>query len=60
MENNPWGAPMMAGEKTEPGIPGAEYTAPPEGAPNAEGAPEANYMYTSHAGHNGAAPGEGY
>ncbi|KAH6606531.1 ccaat-binding subunit hap3 [Trichoderma cornu-damae] len=59
LENNAWGNPMMPGDKTEAGAAGAEY-APPEGANPAEGGAEPNYMYSSHAGHNGASAGDGY
>lgn len=57
--NNNWGNPMIPGEKAEPGAAGAEYAAP-EAANPAEGATDPNYMYASHAGHNGAGAGEGY
>lgn len=50
---------MMPGDKTEPGATGAEY-APAEGANAAEGGADPNYMYASHAGHNGAGAGENY
>ena len=50
---------MIPGEKTEPGTTGPEY-AQPEGANPAEGGAEPNYMYTSHASHNGAGAGESY
>jgi len=56
---NSWAGPMLPGEKTEGGAAGGEY-APPEGSNNAEGGPETNYMYASHAGHNGAGAGETY
>lgn len=46
-------------EKTEPGTTSADY-APPEGTNPAEGGTDPNYMYTSHAGHNGTGAGEGY
>ncbi|KAL6868502.1 CCAAT-binding protein subunit HAP3 [Trichoderma novae-zelandiae] len=59
LENNTWGNAMIPGEKTEPGTTGPEY-APPEGANPAEGGAESNYMYASHAGHNGAGAGENY
>lgn len=57
--NNNWGGAMIPGEKAEPGPSGAEYAAP-EAANPAEGATDPNYMYASHAGHNGAGAGEGY
>ncbi|KAK1250348.1 hypothetical protein MKX08_010351 [Trichoderma sp. CBMAI-0020] len=57
--NNNWGGAMIPGEKAEPGPSGAEYAAP-EAANPAEGATDPNYMYASHAGHNGASAGEGY
>ncbi|OTA07928.1 hypothetical protein A9Z42_0088510 [Trichoderma parareesei] len=59
LENNTWGNAMIPGEKTEPGTTNPEY-APPEGANPPEGGAEPNYMYTSHAGHNGAGAGENY
>ncbi|GFP52474.1 hypothetical protein ACSS6W_003462 [Trichoderma asperelloides] len=61
LENNSnnWGNAMIPGEKAEPGAAGAEYAAP-EAANPAEGATDPNYMYASHAGHNGAGAGEGY
>ncbi|KAK4079260.1 transcriptional regulator family: Histone-like TF [Trichoderma harzianum] len=60
LENNNWGGQMIPGaEKTEPGTTSADY-APPEGTNPAEGGTDPNYMYTSHAGHNGTGAGEGY
>ncbi|KAL7961410.1 histone-fold-containing protein [Trichoderma compactum] len=60
LENNNWGGAMIPGaEKTEPGTTSADY-APPEGTNPAEGGADPNYMYTTHAGHNGAGAGESY
>ena len=57
LEGNAWSSSMMPGDKAEGGAGGAEY-AGAEGS-NAEGHPDANYMY-GQAGHNGAGAGEGY
>ena len=58
MDSGAWGGGMIPGEKGEPGAPGAEYGA--EGPNSVEGGADANYMYASQAGHNGAGAGEGY
>ncbi|POR36158.1 CCAAT-binding protein subunit HAP3 [Tolypocladium paradoxum] len=58
MENT-WGGSMMPGEKGEPGAGGGEY-AGGEGSATADGSADPNYMYGSHAAHNGAGAGEGY
>lgn len=58
MENT-WGGSMMPGEKSEPGGTGSEYTGA-EGSTAADGSADPNYMYGSHAAHNGAGAGEGY
>ena len=51
---------MMAGEKSEPGAAGGEYAgAEGSAAPDSSNA-DPNYMYGSHAAHNGAGAGEGY
>ncbi|KAM4054921.1 histone-like transcription factor (CBF/NF-Y) and archaeal histone domain-containing protein [Hirsutella rhossiliensis] len=57
MENT-WGSSMMPGEKGEPSSAGGDYAA--EGSANADGGADPNYMYSSHATHNGAGAGEGY
>jgi nuclear transcription Y subunit beta len=59
MENNNWTNSMMPGDKSEAGAPVGEYP-PGEASNNVEGSADPNYMYGSQAGHNGAAPGEGY
>ncbi|KAL7950780.1 histone-fold-containing protein [Trichoderma barbatum] len=60
LENNTWGGGMIpGGDKTEPGATTAEYAAP-EGANPVEGGADPNYMYASHAGHNGAGAGDSY
>ncbi|PHH87797.1 hypothetical protein CDD83_8397 [Cordyceps sp. RAO-2017] len=59
---NTWGGAMMAGEKGEPAAAGGDYAAAAaaDGSTNADGSADPNYMYGSHAAHNGAAGGEGY
>jgi nuclear transcription Y subunit beta len=59
MENNNWTNSMMPGDKSEAGAPVGEYP-PGEASNNVEGGADPNYMYGSQAGHNGAAPGDGY
>ena len=45
----------------EPGtMPGQRNENAPDGAGGLEGAPDANYLYASQAGHNGTGTGEGY
>ena len=50
---------MMPGEKSEPPAPGAEFVGA-EAAGGADGSADPNYMYSTHAAHNGAGAGEGY
>ncbi|KAJ6446216.1 CCAAT-binding protein subunit HAP3 [Purpureocillium lavendulum] len=57
MENS-WGGSMMPGEKGEQSAAGAEYAA--EGAAGADGTADPNYMYGSHAAHNGAGAADNY
>ncbi|KAG8420932.1 transcriptional activator hap3, variant 2 [Metarhizium acridum] len=58
MENT-WAGSMMPGEKGDGTAPGQEFTGG-DASNNAEAGADPNYMYGQHAGHNGAAAGEGY
>jgi hypothetical protein len=60
MEPGGWTNPMTSDDKqAEGGAVGAEYAGGDAGN-NVEAGTDANYMYDSQAGHNGAAPGDGY
>ncbi|KID76832.1 CCAAT-binding protein subunit HAP3, partial [Metarhizium brunneum ARSEF 3297] len=54
-----WAGSMMPGEKGDGNAPGQEFTGG-DASNNAEAGADPNYMYGQHAGHNGAAAGEGY
>ncbi|OAA37238.1 CCAAT-binding protein subunit HAP3 [Metarhizium rileyi] len=58
MENT-WGGSMLPGEKGDGTVAGQDFAAG-DAANNADANADPNYMYGQHAGHNGAAAGEGY